>query len=79
MREKETAEESHNIHWFIFICTAPAIIGVCIPLVLYPEQGARSVSAAGRFEKWSSGYSDTARWVACCSFPYSAIMRCTSS
>ncbi len=43
------SESSHNIDWFIFTCTAVVIVGVCVPLILFPEAGARSVSAAFDF------------------------------
>ena len=45
----EPSEPSHNIDWFIFICTAVVIVGVCAPLILFPEKGAQSVSAAFDF------------------------------
>ncbi len=45
----EPSEPSHNIDWFIFICTAVVIVGVCVPLILFPEAGSQSVSAAFDF------------------------------
>ena len=35
----EPSEPDHNIDWFIFISTAVIIIGVCVPLILFPEEG----------------------------------------
>jgi len=49
MNESEPSEPGHNIDWFIFISTAVIIIGICIPLILFPEAGSRSVSAAFDF------------------------------
>lgn len=34
-----TPDTGHNIDWFIFITSAVTILAVCVPLVLYPEQG----------------------------------------
>ncbi len=56
------SESSRNIDWFIFSCTAVGIVGVCVPLILFPEAGAQSVSAAfdfitsnfGVFYVWSA-------------------------
>jgi BCCT family betaine/carnitine transporter len=45
----EPSEPSHNIDWFIFISTALIIVGVCVPLILFPEAGAQSVSTAFDF------------------------------
>lgn len=49
MQGSEPSEPSHNIDWFIFISTAIIIAGVCIPLILFPEAGARSVGTAFDF------------------------------
>jgi len=48
-RRAEGSEPKHNIDWFIFIATALIVTGVCIPLILFPEAGARSVGAAFDF------------------------------
>ena len=35
----ESSEPSHNIDWFIFISTVVVIVGVCVPLILFPDDG----------------------------------------
>jgi BCCT family betaine/carnitine transporter len=40
---------NHNIDWFIFTGTAIIIPAVCVPLILYPEEGAAVVSASFDF------------------------------
>ncbi len=47
--EIDRSQPKHNIDWFIFICTALIVAGVCIPLILLPEAGARWVGAAFDF------------------------------
>jgi BCCT family betaine/carnitine transporter len=62
MRESEPSQSKHNIDWFIFISTAIIVVGVCVPLILFPEAGARSVRTAfdfvtrkfGVFYVWSA-------------------------
>ena len=49
MSVSEPSDPGPNIDWFIFICTAVVIVGVCAPLILFPEKGAQSVSAAFDF------------------------------
>jgi BCCT family betaine/carnitine transporter len=49
MQGSEPSEPDHNIDWFIFISTAIIVIGVCVPLILFPEAGARSASTAFDF------------------------------
>ena len=58
----ESSEARHNIDWFIFISTVVIVAGVCVPLILFPEAGARWVSTAfdfvttkfGVFYVWSA-------------------------
>ena len=45
----EPSEPSHNIDWFIFICTAVVIVGACVPLILFPQAGSQWASAAFEF------------------------------
>jgi BCCT family betaine/carnitine transporter len=49
MTGSDPSEPGHNIDWFIFISTAVIILGICVPLVVFPEAGSRSVSAAFEF------------------------------
>ncbi len=49
MQGSEPSEPDHNIDWFIFISTAVIVVGVCVPLILFPEAGALSVSTAFDF------------------------------
>lgn len=37
--EADTSTNRYNIDWFIFIGSLAIIIGVCVPLTLYPEAG----------------------------------------
>jgi len=49
MSDNDSSEPRHNIDWFIFVVTAIVIVGVCAPLILFPETGARLVSEAFDF------------------------------
>jgi BCCT family betaine/carnitine transporter len=49
MRRDQFSELDHNIDWFIFLVTAALVVGVCLPLILYPEAGSDAVSAAFEF------------------------------
>lgn len=49
MSDSDPSEPRYNIDWFIFVCTAIVIAGVCVPLILFPEAGAVWVSAAFDF------------------------------
>jgi BCCT family betaine/carnitine transporter len=46
---KQFRDVDHNIDWFIFTVTAALVVGVCLPLILYPEAGGEMVSAAFDF------------------------------
>jgi BCCT family betaine/carnitine transporter len=49
MRTEDPTETSHNVDWFIFIGTAVLVAAVCLPLILFPEEGARVVSETFEF------------------------------
>jgi BCCT family betaine/carnitine transporter len=49
MSDTKASEPSHNIDWFIFFSTAIIIVGICVPLILFPEAGSRWVTAAFEF------------------------------
>jgi BCCT family betaine/carnitine transporter len=49
VREDAVRDARHDIDWLIFIGTALAIVAVCVPLVLFPDAGARTVGAAFEF------------------------------
>ena len=49
MRGDRFSELDHNIDWFIFGVTAALVVGVCVPLILYPDAGGEMVSAAFEF------------------------------
>lgn len=65
MSDSDPSEPRYNIDWFIFVCTAIVIAGVCVPLIVFPEAGAVWVSAAfdfittkfGVFYVWSASAS----------------------
>jgi len=62
MHEGESSDTKHNIDWFIFVSTAIIVVGVCVPLIVFPESGALSVRKAfdfvtgrfGVFYVWSA-------------------------
>jgi hypothetical protein len=49
MRAECPTETSHNVDWFIFIGTAVLVVAVCLPLILFPDAGARIVSDTFEF------------------------------
>ena len=49
MHGDRSSELDHNVDWFIFGVTAALVVGVCVPLILYPDAGGEMVSAAFEF------------------------------